>query len=41
MRIELTFKNNEKEMYEFIKENSRYITISGYIKSLIAKEMQK
>lgn len=41
MRIELTFKDKEKELYDFIKSNSQYISTSGYIKSLIAKEMQK
>lgn len=40
MRIELTFKSTEKVLYEFVKENSKYVSTSGYIKSLIAKEMQ-
>lgn len=41
MRVEVTFKQNEKEMYGFLKEKSKYISTSGYIKQLIAKEMNK
>lgn len=41
MRIEVTFKKDEKEIYEFLKEKSKYISTSGYIKLLIAKEMDK
>lgn len=41
MRVEITFKKKEQEIYEFLKKNSKYISTSGYIKSLIAKEMEK
>ena len=41
MRIELTFKKNEKELYEFVNDKGKYITKSGYIKQLIAKELEK
>ena len=41
MRIELTFKKNEKELYEFLNRKSKYITKSGYIKQLLAKELDK
>ena len=41
MRIELTFKKNEKELYEFLNRKSKYITKSGYIKQLLAKELEK
>ena len=41
MRIELTFKKNEKELYEFVNRKSKYITKSGYIKQLLAKELEK
>lgn len=41
MRIELTFKKNEKELYEFVNDKGKYISKSGYIKQLIAKELEK
>lgn len=36
MRIELTFKKNEKDLYDYLKEQGKYITVSGYLKQLIA-----
>lgn len=41
MRIELTFKKDEKELYDFVNRKARYITKSGYIKQLLAKELEK
>lgn len=41
MRVEVTFKQNEKELYNFLKEKSKYISRSGYVKQLIAKEFNK
>ena len=43
MRVEITFKNtpNEKELFEFLKKKSKYIGKSGYIKQLLAKELEK
>ena len=41
MRIELTFKKNEKELYEFVNDKGKYISKSGYIKQLLAKELEK
>lgn len=41
MRIELTFKKDEKELYDFTNRKSKYITKSGYIKQLLAKELEK
>ncbi|MGL5718452.1 MAG: hypothetical protein ACRCX2_35940 [Paraclostridium sp.] len=41
MRIELTFKKREQELYEFINERSRGMAKSGYIKQLIYNELNK
>lgn len=41
MRIELTFKKDEKELYDFVNRKGKYITKSGYIKQLLAKELEK
>ena len=43
MRVELTFKNTpkERELFEFLKKNSEYIGKSGYIKQLLAKELER
>ena len=41
MRAEITFKKSEEDIYKFLKEKSKYIGTSGYIKQLIAKEMEK
>lgn len=40
MRIELTFKKDESELYNFVNRKSKYITKSGYIKQLLAKELE-
>lgn len=42
MRVELTFKNTpkEKELFEFLKNKSEYVGKSGYIKQLLAKELE-
>lgn len=41
MRIELTFKKDEKELYDFVNRKAKYITKSGYIKQLLTIEMEK
>ena len=43
MRVEITFKNNdkEKELYEFLKFKGEIIGKSAYIKQLILEQLQK
>lgn len=43
MRIEITFKNTEKEkiLFEFLKKKSEVIGKSAYIKLLLIKELEK
>ena len=41
MRIELTFKENEKDLYDFIKSQAEYTTISGYIKKVLSNDMNE
>lgn len=43
MRIEVTFKNNdkEKELYEFLKSKGDIIGKSAYIKQLLLEQFNK
>lgn len=43
MRVEITFKNNdkEKELYKFLKSKGEIIGKSAYIKQLILEQLQK
>ena len=43
VRVEITFKNNdkEKELYEFLKSKGEIIGKSAYIKQLILEQLQK
>ena len=43
MRVEVTFKNNdkEKELYEFLKSKGEIVSKSAYIKQLILEQLKK
>lgn len=43
MRVEVTFKNNdkEKELYEFLKEKGEIIGKSAYVKQLLLAQLEK
>ena len=43
MRVEITFKNNdkEKELYEFLRTKGEIIGKSAYIKQLLLEQLEK
>ena len=43
MRVEITFKNNdkEKELYEFLKSKGEIAGKSAYIKQLLLEQLEK
>ena len=43
MRVEVTFKNNdkEKELYEFLKSKGEIVGKSAYIKQLLLEQLKK
>ena len=43
VRVEVTFKNNdkEKELYEFLKSKGEIVGKSAYIKQLLLEQLKK
>ena len=43
MRVEVTFKNNdkEKELYEFLKSKGEIVGKSAYVKQLLLEQLKK
>ena len=43
MRVEVTFKNNdkEKELYEFLESKGEIVGKSAYIKQLLLEQLKK